>query len=162
MIQITLTFSTIAEAVRVLGSLPGVDGAFATVKDAPSTPLPTIEEAPSKAAGKPKAAAPAAPAPSPRTAAAAEAAAPAPSTTPAAPAKPTEAPAAATSAAEIPYTDLQKAVAKLHGLDKTAALPIAKTFGFDTFMPLKDPEHAGKRAEVLAAVNAKIAEIQGA
>ena len=57
---------------------------------------------------------------------------------------PTPAPTPA-QAEVVDYPMLQKAVIKLHGLDKTAAIPIAKGLGRNTFIEMKDsPELIAK------------------
>ena len=75
----------------------------------------------------------------------------------AAPAKSTEAtkPAAAAPSA-VDYPTLQKAVAKLFAKDAKAPVQIAKDLNFDTFKAMP----ADKWAAALAAVNAKLAEIE--
>lgn len=137
MIQVTLTFTSIAAAIAALGALPGVDAALATVKD---TPKPTVE--------KPKA----------------EKTAASPAATPAvdsAPAKPKADAASQEPAADegvLDYAVLQKAVFALAGKSRDAALEVNQQFGVKTMKEL--PE--GKRREALAAVNAKLASLEEA
>lgn len=96
---------------------------------------------------------PTAAAPSPRTAAPTP-----PSGAPAAPAPSTEPPAAPPSTAAdkpVAYADLQKAVLTLHKMDPTAAVPIAKALGADTFKLLPEAKWAEALAKVTEAIEAR-------
>jgi len=72
----------------------------------------------------------------------------------------TPAPAAETStsrASSVDYPTLQKAVFTLAGKSREAAAAVAASFGVKTFKDLP----ADKWADALAAVNAKLAELEG-
>jgi hypothetical protein len=163
MISITFNFTDVAQAAALFAKLTGNELASATVS-APA-PAPTTvevlaarqEPAPAPKPAKPaKSPAPAAPtAPSKPTAEAVEAAAPAPATSQPAAESSTAAPAAASSAPEITYPDLQKAVLTLHKLDPTAAVPIAKGLGADTFKLLKPEQWAEAHRLVTEAIAAR-------
>ena len=103
-------------------------------------PAPAAQTAPSQPTAE------AAPSPAP--------AAPAPATPQPAAETPTAAPAAASS---VGYPDLQKAVLTLHKLDPTAAVPIAKGLGADTFKALKPEQWAEAHRLVTEAIAARSA-----
>lgn len=112
------------------------------------TRVPSPQPAPAAATAPSQPTAEAAPSPAP--------AAPAPSTSAPAAAAPTAAPAAAPSApAEITYQDLYKAVLTLHKLDPTAAVPIAKSLGADTFKLLQPQQWAEAHRLVSEAIAAR-------
>lgn len=162
MIQVTLTFNSIAAAVAALAKIPEADAAFAK-----TTPVNTGVTANEKAAvlqanetamadtvdptPAPKAEAPGKPAakavatPSTATPAAA-------STEKSEPASPTTQPAAAPAAeGEFKYETLQRAVnaaVPKHGKDKLLA--IAKAHGADNFKGLPADKWAAAHADVLA------------
>jgi hypothetical protein len=152
-ITVKFTVGTHAELARLTAFLEL--NTAANQASAPS--LVSAEEkaavlAPVKTAapGKPKpAATPAATEPTAQASAASQ-----PSSEPVSPTTPT----ASAQSASVAYPDLQKAVLTLHKADPTAAVPIAKSLGADTFKLLK-PE---QWAEALRLVNAKIAELQAA
>lgn len=153
MIQITFSFTDIAAAAAMLSQLNGQQLAAAVVNAEAKTAstlaaeaaLSDTVEAPGKSSAKTARSRPTAEAaPTP------PAAAPAQSTEPPAPQPATAAPAAATS---VTYPDLQKAVLALHKMDPTAAQPIARSLGADTFKLLK-PE---QWTEALRLVNEAIA-----
>ena len=134
------------DGIQVVANAPRLTGSNAKadiVKEAAAPsgkPAPAAKTAPS--APTAEAAQPPAPA------------APAPSTQSAAAETPTAAPAAASSVA---YPDLQKAVLALHKLDPTAAVPIAKSLGADTFkllQPQQWPEAHRLVTEAIAARSA--------
>ncbi len=136
MIQITLTFSSIAQAVAALRDIP--ENSLIQVPR-------VVDKTPEKVAGKP---------------AAAEVEKP--KSKPAAPAADTSAAETKADAPEVKaeegvldYAVLQKAVFALAGKSKEAALEVNSKFGVKTMKDL--PE--SKRREALAAVNAKIAEL---
>ena len=134
MITVTLTFRSIDEAVRALREIPESALAGAPVATKDEVPAPK----PSKTAAEPAVAQPQ------PTAKHEEAPAPA---------------AAADQSEPAPdYPTLQKAVFTLAGKDREAAMAIARSFGVRTFKELP----ADKWAEALAAVNAKLAELEGA
>jgi len=148
MITITFNFTSTAAAAALFAKLNGNElGAIDT------SPLPEIvKEVAAAAVEKPKASA-AKTAPSKPTAGVAVDAAPAASTEATPPA------AAANSASpSVAYPDLQKAVLALHKLDPSAAIPIAKSLGADTFKVLPEAQWA----EALRLVTAKTAELQAA
>lgn len=150
MIQVTFNFSSIAAAAALFGKLNGSE--LGAIVDAPPAEIvkAVAEKAVKQAPGKPSAATTA---PGPSTAAAVADAAPATST------EATKPDAAVNSASPpVAYPDLQKAVLALHKLDPSAAIPIAKSLGADTFKVL--PE--AKWAEALDLVKAKTAELQAA
>jgi hypothetical protein len=164
MFPITLTIHNTAQLNAVMAALadkpvikPGValeSGEF--IPAGVSAEEKAAVLAPAEAPGKPSAATTAR---SPRTAEAApsqpapSAAAPAPAPTPTPPAAD-----AASASPQVTYPDLQKAVLTLHKMDPTAAQPIARGLGADTFKLLK-PE---QWAEALRLVNAAIDERKGA
>lgn len=158
MINVTLTFADVSELLTFFTSIQApasgvkVEPATADVlaaKEAAPAPKPAkpVKPAPAAATAPSQPTAEAAPSPAP--------AAPAPSTSAPAAAAPTAAPAAAPSApAEVTYADLQKAVLTLHKLDPTAAVPIAKSLGADTFkllQPQQWPEAHRLVTEAIAA-----------
>lgn len=151
MIQITFSFPDAAAAAAMLAQLNGQQLNAATVS------APTGVPPAPKPAKSPKAAPAAATAPSSPTAEAAPpAAAPAQNTEPQAPPPATAAPAAAASApSPVTYPDLQKAVLTLHKLDPTAAVPIAKSLGADTFKLLKPEQWAEAHRLVTEAIAAR-------
>lgn len=129
---VTLSFTSITEMSAALAKIVG-----ATLAAAPDATLDKVT------AGKPKAAP-----------AASAAVAPTP-----APAVPTPAAAPATAAkSSIDYPTLQKAVFKLAGASREAAGEVSASFGVKTFKDLD----ASKWDEALAAVNAKIVELETA
>lgn len=154
MINVTLSFADVSELLTFFTSIQApasgvkVEPAAAPVEAAPAPkPAKPVKPAPAAATAPSQPTAEAAPSPAP--------AAPAPSTSAPAAAAPTAAPAAAPSApAEITYADLQKAVLALHKLDPTAAVPIAKSLGADTFkllQPQQWPEAHRLVTEAIAA-----------
>lgn len=165
MIQVTLTFNSIAAAVAALAKIPEADAAFAkaapvsTAVDQSTdlTRLPAVspEEKAAVLGNAPPAPSSAAPtAPSPRTAAAAPSPN-APSPAAPAPAPTATQPAATASSAsaegEFKYETLQKAVnaaVPKHGKD--ALLAIAKRHGADNFKVLPANKWAEAHADVLA------------
>jgi hypothetical protein len=147
MITITFQFTDVAAAAALLAK---VDGAAAVV-----TAEAAIAPKSAKPAAKPAPAAQTAPsAPTAEAAQPPAPAAPAPSTQPTAAETPTAAPAAASSVA---YPDLQKAVLTLHKLDPTAAVPIAKSLGADTFKALRQDQWAEAHRLVTEAITARSA-----
>lgn len=165
-IQVTLTFATEAELVAY----------FARGKVQPSTVQHVAQhnagvsadekEAAANVGKSTSAATPAKPAPSQRTAeAAAETAVPAKTadaSAPTAAAAETAQPAstAATDAPAATYADLQKAVLALHAKAPTEVLPIAQGLGLATFKDLKEAGAPEQIGAALAAVKAKIAELE--
>jgi DNA replication initiation complex subunit (GINS family) len=140
MIQVTLTFSTIAAAVKALSTVPEFDAALAQTTEA-------LKKSDASAAT---------PARSQPTARAVAGAAQEPSTGKQEPQKDTAADVGASSAADaVDYPTLQKAVLALHKLDPKAALPIAKELGADSFKLLKPEQWADALAKVLAATTAR-------
>ena len=164
MITVTLNFKTIEAARKALLEIPSsalVGG------PEPEAEAPKSAPAPAAASGKATAKAGAAPG---KTAAekapTAESAETAPQASTAATGKgnaaaaSTPAPAAETStsrASSVDYPTLQKAVFTLAGRSREAAAAVAATFGVKTFKDLP----ADKWADALAAVNAKLAELEG-
>lgn len=165
MISITFNFTDVAQAAALFSRLTGSELASATVTPAAAPATVEVlaartEATPTPKSSKPtKAPAPDAPtAPSQPTAEAAPSpapVAPAPATSQPAAVTPTAAPAAAPSAPEITYADLQKAVLTLHKLDPTAAVPIAKSLGADTFKLLKPEQWAEAHRLVTEAISAR-------
>lgn len=147
-LNVTCSFDHDGVAFSIYGSTPGeVIAGIREIRGAPLTGAASTPKA--EAPGKPSAATTA---PSPRTAEAA----PSPSAQPAAaPAPSPEAtpPAAAAASATVAYADLQKAVLTLHKRNPTAAVPIAKSLGADTFKLLPET----KWAEALRLVTEAIA-----
>jgi len=166
MISITFNFTDVAQAAALFAKLTGNELASATVS-APAAAPATVDVIAARevAAPAPKSAKPAKPAPAAQTAPSQPTAEAAPSQEPAAPAQTTPqpeansstvAPAAAPSAsAEITYQDLYKAVLQLHKLDPTAAVPIAKSLGADTFKLLKPEQWAEAYQLVTKAIAAR-------
>lgn len=155
MIQITLHFSDVAAAAAFLAKANGAPAAPSIGVTADEKTMLLANPPKAEARGKPSAATTA---PSPPTAAAAPSQ-PAPSAAAPAPRAPEATPpaAAANSASpQVAYSDLQKAVLTLHKMDPTAALPIAKSLGAETFKAL--PE--AKWAEALALVQQATADRQ--
>jgi hypothetical protein len=134
MIQVTLTFSSIAAAIQALRGIPEADQAVATVKEAPA---------------KPQAEKTATPAASP-------AATPAAASASAKKQEPAASQEPAADEGVLDYAVLQKAVFALAGKSRDAALAVNQQFNVKTMKEL--PED--KRREALAAVNAKIAELE--
>lgn len=152
MIQVTLQFTSLAAAVKALKDIPetAIASPLAPVA-ATSTPLPPVDAPapkPEKAAKTDKVAAGPTVAPAPAAA-----------TAPAAAPTPAPAPAAQTQASgeAIEYPVLQKAVFALAAKSRPAAGEVAASFGVKTFKEL-DP---ARWPEALAAVNAKLAELEG-
>lgn len=156
MINVTLSFADVNELLTFFTSIQApasgvkVEPAAAPVEAAPAPK-------PAKPAAKPAPAAPTAPSqPTAEVAPSPAPAAPAPATPAPVAATPTAAPAAAPSApAEITYPDLQKAVLTLHKLDPTAAVPIAKSLGADTFKLLQPTQWAEAHRLVSEAIAAR-------
>lgn len=138
MIQVTLSFTTIDKAIQALRGIPEADLAMGTVKDTPA-PAPA----------KPQAEKTATPAASP-------AATPAAASESAKKPEPAASQEPAADEGVLDYAVLQKAVFALAGKSKDAALAVNASFGVKTMKEL--PE--AKRREALAAVNAKIAELE--
>ena len=152
MITITLNFKTIEAARKALLEIPE-SALVGGPEPEPEAEAPKPAPAPAAASGKATAKAGAAPG---KTAAekaptAASVAAEPPAST-AATSSPAPAPAPA-----IEYTVLQKAVFTLAGKSREAAAAVAASFGVKTFKDLP----ADKWADALAAVNAKLAELEG-
>lgn len=150
MITVTLNFKTIEAARKALLEIPSsalVGG------PEPEAEAPKDAAAPAAASGKATAKGGAAPG---KTAAekapAAESVAAEPPASTAAASRPAPAPAPT-----IEYTVLQKAVFTLAGKSREAAAAVAASFGVKTFKDLP----ADKWADALAAVNAKLAELEG-
>ena len=148
MIAITLHFKSIEAARQALLDIP----ASALVGGpTPEAEAPKPAPAPAAASGKATAKGGAAPG---KTAAekapAAESVAAEPPASTAAAPSPAPAPT-------IEYTVLQKAVFTLAGKSREAAAAVAASFGVKTFKDLP----ADKWADALAAVNAKLAELEG-
>lgn len=136
MIQVTMSFASVAEMIATLGPKAVVLTAGDAAADLAGTPRP---DNPTPAAGKP---APAPKAPKPA------AAAPAPAKAPAAPAAP----------AAIEYPVLQKAVFELAAKNKQAVMDVLAGLGVASAKELP----AERYAEALAAVQAKTAELNAA
>lgn len=149
MFPVTITLHNAADLGKVMAAL--------------SAPIPSPEPAPQPApvaspapAPKPKAEKTASPAPSP-----------APASTPSAPtvatagsdapATPAGDPPSTADAPAVKYDDLKAAVFKLAGKSRDAAVAINKAFGVATMKELA----ADRWADALAAVNAKLAELEG-
>lgn len=147
-IHFKLTISTPEELARVTAFIGGdYSKAVAAAPRIDSVVSAEEKAALLEAPGKPSAAKAA------RSLRTVEAAPSAPAPSVAAPAASTEVtPPAAAAASAVDYPTLQKAVLTLHKMDPTAAIPIAKSLGADSFKVLK-PE---QWAEALAAVNAAI------
>lgn len=156
MITVTLNFKTIEAARKALLEIPS----SALVGGPEPEPEPEAEApkpAPARAAASGKATAKGGAAPG-KTAAekapAAESVAAEPPASTAAASSPAPAPAPAPA---VEYTVLQKAVFTLAGKSREAAAAVAASFGVKTFKDLP----ADKWADALAAVNAKLAELEG-
>lgn len=157
MITITLNFKTIEAARKALLEIPSsalVGGPEPEAElEYPKIEAPKPAPAPAAVSGKATAKAGAAPG---KTAAekapAAESAEAASPASTAAAASPAPAPVPA-----VEYTVLQKAVFTLAGKSREAAAAVAASFGVKTFKDLP----ADKWADALAAVNAKLAELEG-
>lgn len=144
MIQITLSLPSMASARALLNSLPddlmgNVSSIGATGEEAVATAKGNKEEVkPSKKQEVVK------PEPASTTTTAEPAAAPEPKVENSAPA--------------VEYPVLQKAVFTLAGKSRDAASAVAQSFGVKTFKDLT----ADKWADALAAVNAKLVELEAA
>jgi pyruvate dehydrogenase E2 component (dihydrolipoamide acetyltransferase) len=151
MISITFQFTDVAAAAGLLAQLNTQQ--LAAVVPAEAAPAPKS----AKPAAKPAPAAPNAPSqPTAEAAPSPAPAAPAPATPQPVAEKPTAAPAAAPSApAEITYAELTKQVLALHKLDPTAAVPIAKSLGADTFKLLKPEQWPAAHRLVTEAIAAR-------
>ena len=154
MIQITFSFPDAAAAAAMLAQLNGQQLSAAAVTADEKAAL--LGNAPPPASAVPTArskrtaeAAPSTPAPSPVAPAPTGASSDAQPTAAAAPAPSAPSPAAVT------YPDLQKAVLTLHRLDPTAAVPIAKSLGADTFKALKPEQWAEAHRLVTEAIAAR-------
>ena len=158
MITVTLNFKTIEAARKALLEIPSSD--LVGGPD-PEAEAPKPAPAPVAASGKATAKGGAAPG---KTAAekapAAESVAAEPPASTAAASSPAPAPAPAPTAepaASVDYPTLQKAVFTLAGKSREAAAAVAQSFGVKTFKDLP----ADKWAAAFAAVNAKLAELEG-
>lgn len=157
MITVTLNFKTIEAARKALLEIPssalvGGPEPEAEAPKAAAAEAPTTQAASGKATAKGgavpgKTAAEKAPA--------AESVAAEPPASTAAAASPAPAPAPAPA---VEYTVLQKAVFTLAGKSREAAAAVAASFGVKTFRDIP----ADKWADALAAVNAKLAELESA
>lgn len=159
MINVTLSFADVSELLTFFQSIQapasGVKVELATAevlaaKEAAPSPKPVkpAKPAPAAATAPSQPTVEAAPSPAP--------AAPAPATSAPAAAAPTAAPAAAPSApAEMTYAELSKAVLALHKMDPTAAVPIAKSLGADTFKLLQPQQWAEAHRLVTEAIAAR-------
>lgn len=150
MITVTLNFKTIEAARKALLEIPS--SALVGGPD-PEAEAPKPAPAPAAASGKATAKGGAAPGKTAaeKAPAAESVAAEPPASTAAASSQP---PAPAPT---IEYTVLQKAVFTLAGKSREAAAAVASSFGVKTFKDLP----ADKWADALAAVNAKLAELEG-
>lgn len=161
MITITLNFKSIEAARKALLEIPAsalVGGPEPEAElERPNIEAPKPAAAPAAASGKATAKAGAAPgktaAEKTPTAESAGAAPPASTAAASSPASAAEPPAPA-----VDYPTLQKAVFALAGKSREAAAAVAASFGVKTFKDLP----ADKWADALAAVNAKLAELEGA
>lgn len=164
-IQVTLTFATEAELVAyftrgaMLSTVQHVAQHNAGVSAAEKEAAASVGKSSTSAATTAGAA------PSQRTAEVAKADAPvktADASAPAAAAAETAQPAstAATDAPAATYADLQKAVLALHAKAPTEVLPIAQGLGLATFKDLKESGTPEQIGAALAAVKAKIAELE--
>lgn len=126
-------------SIQVTFTFPDVAAAVAMLGA-----LPGADKAPGNAKPAPAASPSAAPADKPSSA---KTPAPAP-----------EKPKAEPKTEEMPYETLQKAVFKLAGLNRDAAVALNGQFGVKTMRDLP----AEKRPTALAAVEAKIAELEAA
>jgi hypothetical protein len=150
---LTITLTNLAQLNAVMAALAG--GANAVVSNnlaVEAAMADTVDPTPkAEAPGKPSAAKTARSQPTVE-------AAPSPTApSDAAPAPSTEAtpPAAAAPSASVAYPDLQKAVLTLHKMDPTAAVPIAKSLGADTFKLLPEAKWAEALAQVTAAIETR-------
>lgn len=165
-IQVTLTFATEAELVAYFTGNKAQSSTVAFAAQHNAGVSAAEKEAAASVGKSTSAATPAAPARSQRTAgAAAETVAPAKTadaSAPAAAAAETAQPAstAATDAPAATYADLQKAVLALHAKAPTEVLPIAQGLGLATFKDLKESGTPEQIGAALAAVKAKIAELE--
>lgn len=165
MFPMTVTLHNLDQLTRVTAALyPTIQaGASSTACDDQLAPEPQQEVA-AAPAGKSKAkptASSATPAPSPRTAEVAVAAAPVSTdaeSSPAAPSVETAAPAS-TAATDVAYTDLQRAILKLHAKDPQATQAIAAEMGLPNFKPLKEDATGERRVQALALIEAKLAAL---
>lgn len=169
MIAITLNFKSIEAARQALLEIPStslVDGpaaaAPAEVASPKATAAPKAAQAATSPATAAKAAAPETKTPASDTSptASSAAASGASEGNAAAGSSAQEAPAASTASSSEPveYPVLQKAVFALAGKSREAAAAVAAGFKVKTFKELP----ADKWAEALAAVNAKLAELEAA
>lgn len=150
MIQVTLSFNTLAEALAALTAANG-----AAVPAAVST---STGNAPAAKPAAP-ASAPAAAAPSPAKTQAAASATPPPAPAPKADPAPAAAAAETPSlAGEAGYKVLQAAVFELARVNKDAAMGIAASMGVKHMKDLAED----RRPEALTAVKAKLAELTAA
>lgn len=145
MITVTLTFTSIDAAVRALREIPesalaGAQVEAPVAKEDSPDPKPVKASRASKTAVEPAAA----------------------QLQPTAKHEEAQAQAAADAPAEtapsVDYLTLQKAVFTLAGKSREAAAAVAASFGVKTFKDLP----ADKWADALAAVNAKLAELESA
>lgn len=148
MIAITLHFKSIEAARQALLDIPA-----STLVGAPAPEAEAPKPAPAPAAASGKATAKGGAAPG-KTAAEK---APAAESVAAEPPASTAAASSPAPAHAIEYTVLQKAVFALAGKSREAAAGIAASFGVKTFKDLP----SDKWADALAAVNAKLAELEG-
>lgn len=160
MIAITLNFKTIEAARQALLEIPASSLVATTAPEAAPAPAPAPTAAPvQEPTPAPKAETAAASVTSP---AIAEKAAVQEPKTPSSDASHTTSSAAASganeSSAAVEYPVLQKAVFALAGKSREAAASVASSFGVKTFKELP----AEKWADALAAVNAKLAELEAA
>ena len=151
MITVTLNFKTIEAARKALLEIPS-SALVGGPEPEPEAEAPKPAPAPAAASGKATAKGGAAPGKTvaEKAPAAGSVAAEPPASTAAA-SSPAPAPAPA-----VEYTVLQKAVFTLAGKSREAAAAVAASFGVKTFKDLP----ADKWADALAAVNAKLAELE--
>lgn len=143
MIQITLTFTSLAAALNALRQIPEntLQGALTDITPAPAEPEAQPTPKPVARARK------AAPAPE---------AAPAPTTVePAAPQAPVDAPTPVNEPA-VQYSQLSAAVMRLAGRNRDAALAIASGLGVKNFRDLEPARYS----EALGLVEEKLAELE--
>lgn len=166
MYPLTITIHNDQQLNAVLAALRPAPSPFPQIHGASSTACDD-QHAPEPQASKETAAAPvekpsrASPAPSPRTAEAVEAAAPASTAVESSPAAPSAetAPQASTAATDVAYTDLQRAILKLHAKDPQATQAIAAEMGLPNFKPLKEDATGERRVQALALIEAKLAAL---
>ena len=152
MFPLTITLHTADQLTAVMVALKHLAGPAneraAALLATEAAMADTVEPKPAtkaEAPGKPAAAT----APSPRTAEVA------PASVSAAPAPSPEATPPAAAAPSVSYPDLQKAVLTLHKMDPSAAVPIAKGLGADTFKLLPESKWGDALAQVNAAIEAR-------